>query len=71
MSRNDLFDPSFDRLALDHVTNVHLFAQHDQDAGEEVLENILECETDRDRAQSEQCEQVRRSDAGKNDRCGD
>jgi len=35
---------------LDHIADPHLLADHDQHAGEEILENVLKGKTDRDGA---------------------
>ena len=57
-TQGDMFDLADDAFALDHVTDAHLLAQHDEHTGEEVLEDILKGEADRDRADAEPGDQA-------------
>ena len=48
----NVFYPTVDVLALDHVANAQLFPAKDNDASEKILEDILEREADRHGGQS-------------------
>lgn len=57
-AQGDVLDLASNAFAFDDITIAHFLAQHDQHAGEEVFENILECKTDRNRADPKACDQA-------------
>ena len=64
----DGLDAALQRLALHEVPDLERLAQQDQDAGEEVLEGVLEREADRHRAQAQRGQRAARRDRGEHDR---
>ena len=69
--QRDMLDLALDAFAFDHVTNTHLLAYHDQYACEEILENILKGEADRDGADPQACDKAGGGKARHDDDRGD
>ena len=70
-AQGDMLDLAGDVLAFDDIANAHFLAHHDEHAGKEILEDVLECEPDRHRANPEPGEQAGEGQVGHHHDRGD
>src|SRR4030095_3655938 len=59
-----LLDGAFVLVVADLVADPERSREEDQDSGEEVLEDVLECKPDREASDSQRADQVRRIKSG-------